>query len=212
MKIKKIGFDIDDTLTRSEDFVVDTAREWYLREFGRNLPGPIRKEKYSFEEKSPSLTKRECDLFMTYYFPIGVKECPFRPGVQTLFKRLKELGYGVEIVTRRDDTYNDGCTSYKGPVMKADTLERFKKNNLFPDKFHFRCFDKLDAMEKNDIDILVEDHPSNINRVATSRPVIIMTCGWNRGLETSPDKHTWRIENFDLRGFVKILRDIEGTL
>lgn len=212
MKIKKIGFDIDDTLTRSEDFVVECAKKWYLGEYGKNLPHPIRKDKYSFEEKFPGLTKRQCDAFMTYYFPFGVKECPFRPGVQTLFKRLSELGYGIEIVTRRDDIYNDGCTSYRGPVMKADTLERFKKNNLFPDNFHFRSFDKLAVMEKNEIDILVEDSLSNINRVSIKRPVIVMSCGWNKSLEVSPEKRTWRIDNFDLMTFVKTLKEIERTM
>lgn len=206
MEIKKIGFDIDDTLTDTVEYILEQFKLYCDNIIHEPFNGRYLPYKYNYEEKFPGYDSLVMRKFNNWYFPRMIKDVPFRKGSAELFKELQDLHYEVVIVTRRDDHYSG---IFSGELMKAYTLDNFKKNNLNPDKFYFASFNKRDTMNKNNIDILVEDSIPNIQQVSINYPVIIMDNPWNISYKEN-EKSTFRIKDFNIENFINIIRKVEN--
>lgn len=134
-KVVRIGFDIDNTITDCSggvsQYEYNMLQTWRtdIKKIGP-YTGRVNPSGVEFLERYPDINKMEYQEFMEYFFPRMVKEAPFRQNISNLFDTLQEPGkfpgYTIkcDIITRRDDYYQG---KYSGPMMKQDTIERFKK-------------------------------------------------------------------------------------
>lgn len=59
-------------------------------------------------------------------------------------------------------------------------LDWLKRNKIKYDKIIFSPEDKLDICRENDIDIMIEDKPANIENISILIPVICFHAGYNK--------------------------------
>lgn len=62
---------------------------------------------------------------------------------------------------------------------KKIVLEWLKKNDILYDNIIFSPEDKLDICMENNIDLMIEDSPANINKISKKIPVICYQAGYN---------------------------------
>lgn len=208
-KIINIGFDIDNTLTDETEFEFEMYQKWRtdIAHIGpytqyRNLAG------VTFLDRYPATEKIVNDQFQKWYFPLMVKEAPLRLGIKELLEELPKISvheyrFASHIITRRDDYYEG---TYSGPMMRQDTIDRFKKEGLKYDKIFFRGFNKKQTMKDNNIHILVDDEPMNIFQVSTEFPIIVANKPYNKNIT---GRNIYNKENvFDTDIFTGVLKDI----
>lgn len=204
-KVIRIGFDIDNTITDctsdSSQYEYNMLQTWRtdIKKIGP-YTGRVNPSGVEFLERYPDINKMEYQEFMEYFFPRMVKEAPFRQNISKLFDTLQEPGkfpgYTIkcDIITRRDDYYQG---PYSGPMMKEDTIERFKNEKIHYDRIFFNCKNKKKTMEENNIDILVDDSPMNIFQVSTKFPVIVCATEYNKKM-IGKNIYLVRLEDYNL--------------
>ena len=63
---------------------------------------------------------------------------------------------------------------------KNIVLDWLRKNEIEYDKIIFSPEDKLSICLENNIDVMIEDKPANINKISTRIPVICFHAGYNK--------------------------------
>lgn len=199
-----IGFDYDDVLTNTVVYEYEMLKKWLIEEekIG-NVIIKWNQDANTIEGRYPGLTSVQLKRFNSWYFPKMVKECPFSEYVKELFDAIHELGAKVYIVTRRNE-YEEKY-EYTGPMMRQDTENRLKEAKILYDRIFFSCFNKLETMEKNDIDILVDDSLINIFQVSQKKPIIIMDRPWNRQIT---GKRMYHISTLNPKLFIPLIHNI----
>lgn len=194
MGIKIIGFDFDDTMTDTVDYVYEMFKFWWdsIKHKG-NYTGTYIRTEYYIENRFTGITELEKRQFMSWYWSTVSKNAPVRRGLAETVKELHEYGYDVHIVTRRSTVF-DKSMNLTGPMVRIETENWLRGNNVMVDKIHYNCTNKLQTMKEHGIDVLVDDEGRNITMVAKERPVIIVDSPWNQQIDLS---NTYRIKDFD---------------
>lgn len=145
-----IGIDIDDTITDTFDYLMESISEYfgidinYLRENNisySNLP----------EEYNKHLLQYGLDTFAGL-----LKKVPLKNGAVEFIKKLKEDGNNIIIITARDNRIYE--TPYESTKDQLDVY------NIVYDKL-VCTFDKADACKDNNIDLFIDDSINNIKKV-----------------------------------------------
>ena len=68
---------------------------------------------------------------------------------------------------------------------KKIVLDWLKRNKIEYDKIIFSPEDKLDICLENNIDVMIEDKPANINKISGKIPVICFHAGYNKNCDGS---------------------------
>ena len=66
---------------------------------------------------------------------------------------------------------------------KKIVLNWLKRNKIEYDKIIFSPEDKLDICLENNIDVMIEDKPANINKISGKIPVICFHAGYNKNCD-----------------------------
>ena len=199
-----IGFDFDDVLTNTVVYEYEMLKKWLVEEekIG-NFIIRWNQDANTLEGRYPGLTSVQLKRFNLWYFPKMVKECPFSEYVKELFDALHELGAKVYIVTRRNE-YEEKY-EYTGPMMRQDTENRLRESKISYDRIFFSCFNKLDVMEKNHIDMLVDDSLINIFQVSQKKPIIVMDRPWNKHIV---GERIYHVSSLNPKIFIPLIHNI----
>ena len=124
-----------------------------------------------------------------------------RPFAGEVIDKLKEENNQIIIITNRvsDLKYCD----IDSKNMKKNIIEWLKENNIHYDDLIFSNGDKKTHIINNNIDIMIDDIPKNINVISDIIPVICYDAVYNRDCNT---KNIYRCYSwYDIYSKIKII-------
>ena len=189
----RIGVDIDGVLTNLEEFGKDFGSK-YL--FQKNMLV----ENEDFVSKFYNLDTKLDNEFWSKAISdyLSIKSRPFAGEV---IDKLKEENNQIIIITNRvsDLKYCD----IDSKNMKKNIIEWLKENNIHYDDLIFSNGDKKTHIINNNIDIMIDDIPKNINVISDIIPVICYDAVYNRDCNT---KNIYRCYSwYDIYSKIKII-------
>ena len=172
-----IGIDIDGVLTDMEREVTDYATKMCVEE---GLPIEVDVSKY-YETDSFNWTQEQSDRFWNKYLVPYVVESNARKYSKEIIEKLRQEGNKIYIITARDES---GMPEEYYGKMQQLTKEWLKKYEIEYDKLIFaKDKEKLQRCIENNVDVMIEDSPSNIENISTKINVIKFDCQYNRNME-----------------------------
>ena len=170
-----IGIDIDGVLTDIEQWQIDTASKFYYEKHNMTIKNP----KGYYSNQLFEMENEYDDEFWSTYFKDYSNNVEVRRYASEVIKKLKEDGNTIYIITARCG-YSYGGKAILTNEESNETVRKWlKKNDIYYDKLIFSPEDKLEICMQNNIDLMIEDKPENINRISTKIPVICFNAGYN---------------------------------
>lgn len=158
----KIGIDIDNTITDTLTILKQYCKKYNDEVVKRNLP---MNEKGFATTNLYDWTEGEEGEFCRKYLEEAVMQAKIKENADKVIKKLKEEGNTIYIITARLKHH------FKQPY---EITEKFlKENGIVYDELMVGITDKKQCCIDNDIDILLDDEPQNINSVSEIIPVIV---------------------------------------
>lgn len=172
----KIGIDVDGVLTNVEQFEIDFASKYYFINTNRHIENP-----YGYgSQKIFNAEVNEDNKFWSKAIYKYVKE-PARRYASEVIKTLKNKGHEIFIITNRisDLSYCDISKSKMIKILK----KWLKKNKIYYDKLIFSSGTKIDDLQKNKVDIMIEDTPKNIVALAKQFKILCYDAKYNQNIK-----------------------------
>lgn len=171
----RIGIDIDGVLTNLEQFSVD-----YFSKFcsDNNINYNIGKSSYNIYDTF-NVTKEQEDSFWEKYILEYAKNEKIRPFAAEVIKKLRDNGHEIYIITARWLTNREDSL---GDNMRNIVKSWLERNNVIYDKIIFtksQNENKEQDINENNIDLMIEDNPNNINELSNIIPVICYNATYN---------------------------------
>ena len=170
-----IGIDIDNVLS---NFNEELLKEFMKHDKELRNSGIINKDVY-ITRGVFDWSKDEFDDF--YYKNIEriAQNLKVIDGAPEYIKKLREKGYKIYIISGRDNG------EYSNPFEM--TKEWLDKYNIYYDMLIFtNAYDKVAkarACLENNIDIMIEDSPKNIQEISSKIPVLCFDNPYNKNME-----------------------------
>lgn len=141
----KIGIDLDGVVIDSET-TFRTYEEIYSVE---ELNGKciINSEEPKFQQRY-DWTEEESKRFVDKYFLEVSKNSGLMSGFVPVYKKLKEQGHEFVVITARGGFLKE---------MKDDAIRVLDENGISFDKYYWMTDDKLEACQKENVDIMIDD-------------------------------------------------------
>ena len=169
-----IGIDIDGVLTDMEREVTDYATKMCVEE---GLPIKVDVSKY-YETDTFDWTQEQSDRFWNKYLVPYVVESNARKYSKEIIEKLGSEGNKIYIITARDESGMP--EEYYGKMQKL-TKEWLKKYEIRYDELIFaKDKEKLQKCIENNVDVMIEDSPGNIQNISTKIKVIKFDCQYNK--------------------------------
>ena len=169
----RIGIDIDGVLTDLERFQLDYGSKFMFEHYNKEV-----KDANAYETTEMfNIDSNIDDSFWDEYLPVYATKEPARKYASEVINRLHTDGNEIYIITARYLTDRD---DEKGNNMRETVKKWLENNNIFYNNLIFSPEDKLEICEKNNIDLMIEDKPDNINKISRRIPVICFNAGYNR--------------------------------
>lgn len=141
----KIGIDLDGVVIDSER-TFRTYEEIFSIE-NLNNRKIINREEPKYQGRY-DWTKEEQNAFNQKYLLQAAKESNLMSGFVSIYKRLKELGIEMIVITARGVFIEE---------MKDDAIRLLEENNVIFDKYYWNIQDKLKICKEENIDIMIDD-------------------------------------------------------
>lgn len=172
----RIGIDIDGVLTNIEQWQLDYGTKFFYEKYRKELVDFSRYNTIDIFQ----LNKEIDDEFWIAYFKDYSLNIEARKFADEIIKKLKEDDHEIYIITARGS-----FLSHSSKVMSVDenhniVKEWLNKNNIFYDKLIFTPEDKLSICKENNIELMIEDKPENINNISSEIPVICFNANYNK--------------------------------
>lgn len=168
----RIGIDVDGVLTDSERWQIEYASKYFYEKDKTVIVNP---KGYDTDEIFNISKQEDKELWAKGVWDY-VKEPP-RKFANEVIAKLQEEGNEIYIITARD-----GTATYIGTKEKEmqDILIKWLEEYKIPyNKIIFSSEDKLDICLENNIDVMIEDKPKNVNHISTKIPVICYHAAYN---------------------------------
>lgn len=149
-----IGIDVDGVLLDFEERFRYKAEIFdYLEKKNNKVKD---KESYIIEEKY-NWSKYDWNIFANKYLIKLSKDSNIIPGVKEVINLLKIDGHKLFIISARGTEFED---------MITIVSEKFEKENLKFDKYYWKTKNKLEIIQKEKIDIMIDDNPNICKRLS----------------------------------------------
>lgn len=155
----RIGIDIDNTITDTLPILKQYCKKYNDEVIKRNLP---MNEKGFAAGNLYDWTDEERQDFFDNILPEVLSKAETKENAKEVIEKLKKEGNTIYIITAR--------TKIKEPYKL--TKEMLEKYEIYYDELIIQK-DKKQCCIDNDIDILLDDEPQNINSVSEIIPVIV---------------------------------------
>lgn len=172
-----IGIDIDGVLTDIEKFMIEYGTKFCLEE---DLEINIKQIDYS-EMVMFNWTQEQSDRFWNRYFTGYTLNETQRKFASEVINKLREQGNKIYIITARNEY---GLSEEYYGKMQQLTKEWLRKQNITYDRLIFaKDEEKISQCLENNIDVMIEDSPRNINDISRKVKVIKYACKYNEDVE-----------------------------
>ena len=167
----KIGVDIDGVLTNEHDFRIEVGIKYCIENGIEYSPDPSK----FVEGEILGLRGKDSDEFQigfdNKYREWYAREWPPRPFVSEVMKKLKGDGHEIYIITARAWSWEE---TEQGERMRKTVKEWFAKHGIPYDEIIFTNEGKPKVCLENDIDLIIEDKPTNVANCAKVIPWAIV--------------------------------------
>ena len=171
-----IGIDIDGVLLDLERFAIDYGTKFCIEE---NLDIKINIQEY-WEKLKFSWTEEQENKFWNKYIIKYFKQYQPREFASEIIKKLKKEGNKIYIITARNE---EGLPQEEYGKSQEITKTWLNENNIEYDKLIFTPdSEKLEQCLKNNVEIMIEDSPTNIKNISEKIPVIKYNCSYNENI------------------------------
>lgn len=169
-----IGIDIDGVLTDLEKAIIDFGTKMSVEE---KWPIKIDVSKY-WEVEALEWTQEQADKFWNKYLVEYVVESKPRMFSEEIIEMLKKEENNIYIITARNEY---GMPPEYYGKMQELTREWLKNQDIKYDKLIFaRDSEKLHQCIENNVEIMIEDSPNNIEDISKKIKVIKFDCQYNK--------------------------------
>lgn len=169
-----IGIDIDGVLTDLEKAIIDFGTKMSVEE---KWPIKIDVSKY-WEVEALEWTQEQADKFWNKYLVEYVVESKPRMFSEEIIEMLKKEENNIYIITARNEY---GMPPEYYGKMQELTREWLKNKDIKYDKLIFaRDSEKLHQCIENNVEIMIEDSPNNIEDISKKIKVIKFDCQYNK--------------------------------
>lgn len=170
-----IGIDVDGVLTDIERFMCDSCTKFC---YENNIEMNIKWGEYDTEKAFTLTHEQEMKFWNEYLEEYARDYCPREYAVEVINK-LRENNK-IYLITARDE-YGLPKESYG--KMHDFVKEWIDKYKIYYDKLFFSPDkEKLDCCIKNNVDIMIEDSPTNIEYMSKKMNVFCYDCGYNHNI------------------------------
>ena len=174
-----IGIDVDGVLVDLAGYQLKSGKAYF--EELRNMPAT---NEYAYDIKdiySCSMKLRD-DFWMKYIWRYCLLE-PMTCGASLFSEKMRSFGHKIIIVTGRVHTTETGIT---GIVFRCMLKFWLKKNGFKYDEIcycseHGSADEKAKICKQKNIDVLIDDKPSNLYASRDFTKVICYDAPWNKG-------------------------------
>ncbi|MBQ6494643.1 MAG: hypothetical protein IJI49_01425 [Bacilli bacterium] len=174
----RIGVDIDGVLNDIGQWHYSCGYKFCIE---NNIHRGFNPYKYMIEEQF-FLTNEENNRFWKEYIFDLMVSIPSRPYASQVIKELRELGHEIVILTARDNRY---LTNQYANTMNFYVEQWLTKHGIEYDQIIAGTGNKKDKCIKNNIDIMIEDKASNVEKISEHIPVLCFDAPYN--LEVKKD-------------------------
>lgn len=157
-----IGIDIDNTITTTLPILKEYCKRYNEEVVRRNL---IMNEKGFATFNLYDWTKEEEMDFCDKYLEEVVMKAKVKENASEIIKKLKKEGNYIYIITSRKKPH------FKNPYSLTKCF--LEKNQIEYNELIVECEDKYTFCKENNIDIMIDDEPQNINSISKILPVIV---------------------------------------
>ncbi len=182
-----IAFDIDGVFTNYEEYQLEVAKHYFKKKYNRDI---VNDAGYDLMEIYGVGKKEFHDFWAKHIFTYAVRELA-KSGASECLKKLASDGDTIYIITARILADQDNAL---GAIMRKAVRYWLKKEGLDYEKLVFVTDDKVDAIKKYQIQVMVEDSPKNIKDLSEYIEVICMNAKYNQGIS---NPHIHRVNNFE---------------
>lgn len=172
----RIGIDIDGVLTDIERAMLDYGSKFC---YEHNLPQNIKMGEYE-AETTFHWTMEQSEKFWNKYIIEYFTKYPSRAFASEVINQLKKEGNEIYIITARNEW---GVPKEHVSRIQEHTKQWLKDNQICYDKIMFTTGSKLPYCKEHEIDIMIEDSPTNILEIAKEIPVICFHSTYNAQVE-----------------------------
>lgn len=169
-----IGVDIDGVLTDMERMAIDYGTKMCIEE---NIPIKLNVEKYWESEKYSWTIEQENKFWNKNLVPY-ITESETRKFATEVLERLQQENNKIYIITARNE---EGMPAEYYGKMQSLTIEWLKKKKIKYEKIIFtNDIEKLNKCIENNVEIMIEDSPANIENISQKIKVIKFDCQYNK--------------------------------
>jgi len=171
----RIGIDIDGCLTNEDDYRLAYVYKYCL-ERGIRRPN----EPYSYEYKDSEWTHGMEEDYRSHYHEAYIQNTPVRLGAKEVLTLLREEGHTIILITGRYPAFED---SERGKRCRDLTEEWLRKNEIPYDALVYTGFPKISYIQKQNVDIMVEDFDETIKDCVKHFPTYCFDNRYNSTLK-----------------------------
>lgn len=164
----KIGIDIDNTITTTMPILRAYCKKYNDEVIKRNLE---MNQKGFHTNNLYNWTEEEQKTFCSKYLEEIVLKAEIKNNASEVIRKLKEEGNYICIITARNKP------GFRNPYEL--TKKFLEDNNIIYDKLVVGCEDKYTYCLENDIEIMIDDEPQNIDNISKIIPVIAFNEKYN---------------------------------
>ena len=176
----RIGIDIDDTITNTQEVIDEIAQTKESRKI-------YDRTKHWFTDRF-NCTQEDDDKFFYKYATTFMAEATIKEGASEYINKLHDEGYEIYIITARSNKF--------APDIMDITLDYLAKNEIKYDKIIFQSHNKADICRENNIDVMVDDSIEHIEEITNvGIKVIIMDNEYNRNSNGTRAKNWEEVYN-----------------
>lgn len=169
----RIGIDIDGVLTDIEQWQLDYGSKVAFEEYHKGI---VNCNGYDIKGIFDIERNLDDEFWRKYLYEYATNE-PARKFSGEITNKLKEDGNEIYIITARFLTDKD---DENGCKMRNIVINWLKEQNIYYDKIIFSPEDKIDICVENNIELMIEDKPDNINTISDIIPVICFDARYNQ--------------------------------
>ncbi len=157
----KIGIDVDNTIIDTLPVLKKYCREYNEKVIKRNLK--MNEEGFAVANLYEWTQEEKTDFLIKYIDEVR-EQAPIKKNAQEIIQKLKQEGNTIYIITARKQI---------GDRSPYEATQKFLKKNDFQYDELVVQKDKKQFCIDNNIDVLIDDEPQNIESVSKFIPVIV---------------------------------------
>lgn len=150
----RIGIDIDNVITNTNEYLIEKAKIYNVK---NNITNESKENPTSISDMY-SWTKESHADFNNKYLRIMNQEVDCKNGARQILRNLKEDGNEIILITRRGNVHYSDC--------REITINWLEKNKIIYDDLITDVYDKGEECIRNHIDVFIDDEPIHCKQVS----------------------------------------------